>query len=71
MDKRTQQGQEQSGDKARIANVGNASNPGISDEDAAGIGENQLFDEKAEKYIREVANIEDVPDAEERKDIDE
>ena len=31
---------------------------------------NQLIDKKGEKYLREVANIEDVPDAEDQQDMD-
>ena len=42
------------------ANTGNASNP--SPGDASGAPHNQLLDEKAEKYIREAAPIEDYPD---------
>ena len=47
------------------ANTGNASNPSPQDDRFTPAGGNQLLDEKAEKYIRESGNIEDMPDAEE------
>ena len=50
------------------AESGNASNP-TPHPDTAPAG-NQLLDEKAETYLREVANIEDVPDAQEQLDMD-
>ena len=31
---------------------------------------NQLIDEKGEKYLREVASIEDLPDAQDQEDMD-
>jgi hypothetical protein len=44
-------------------NTGNASNPSPGNETAnKGMG---LLDPKAEKYLRESGNIEDMPDAEE------
>lgn len=52
----------------RPAESGNASNP--SPRTDTGPAENQLLDERAEKYLREVANIEDVPDAQEQLDMD-
>lgn len=51
------------------AESGNASNP--SPHNAAAPAENQLLDKHAEKYLREVANIEDVPDAQDQEDMDE
>ena len=45
------------------AGTGNASNPSPQD-DTAPAG-NQLLDEKAEKYLREAAPIEDYPDEQE------
>ena len=51
------------------AGTGNASNPSPTDlqpEDS-----NQVLDNKAEKYLREVASIEDVPDAQDQQDMDE
>ena len=51
------------------ADSGNASNPSPHHNDApAG---NQLLDKRAEKYLREVANIEDEPDAQDQEDMDE
>ena len=49
---------------------GNASNPSEKDinDDA---NSNQLLDKKAEKYLREVASIEDVPDAQDQQDMDD
>ncbi len=49
------------------ANTGNASNPSPNNEQFTPAGGNQLLDEKAEKYIRESGNIEDMPDAEEEE----
>jgi hypothetical protein len=34
-------------------------------------GNNQLLNEKAEKYLRESGNIEDLPDEEDLKELDE
>ena len=51
------------------AQTGNASNP--SEKDGTENSGNQLLDEKAEKYLREVANIEDVPDAQDQQEMDE
>jgi hypothetical protein len=51
------------------AQTGNASNP--SEKDGTENGGNQLLDEKAEKYLREVANIEDVPDAQDQQEMDD
>ena len=49
--------------------TGNASNPSphASEEEAA---EEQLLSNKAEKYLREVASIEDVPDAQDQNNMD-
>ena len=60
--------QSEAGNKPWAA-TGNASNPtsnGMEPDNS-----NQLLDQKAEKYLREVASIEDVPDAEDQKDMDE
>ncbi len=54
-----------------VADYGNASNPSPNDESLQPESANQLFDKKAEKYLREVANIEDVPDAEEQQEAEE
>lgn len=51
------------------ASTGNASNPSPQSETAA--GPDQLLDKKAEKYLREAGNIEDMPDAEEQQEADE
>ncbi len=49
-------------------NTGNASNPSPGPEPDAN---RQLLPEEAEKYIREAGNIEDLPDANDQKDMDE
>ena len=51
------------------ADYGNASNPSPHNDD--GPAENQLLDKKAEKYLREVASIEDVPDAEDQQEMED
>ena len=55
--------------KLPAADTGNASNPS-PDNTQQKEGE-QLLNKKAEKYLREAANIEDLPDAEEKQDMDE
>lgn len=52
------------------AEYGNASNPSPRHEEMEPEG-NQLLDKKAENYLREVANIEDMPDAEDQEEADE
>ena len=52
-------------------NTGNASNPAADDDSFAPSPGSQLLDEKAEKYLREVASIEDVPDAQDQQEMDE
>ncbi len=52
-------------------NTGNASNPAADDDSLAPSPGSQLLDEKAEKYLREVASIEDVPDAQDQKEMDD
>jgi len=49
-------------------NKGNASNPPPTEDSSTG---NQLLGRKAEKYLREGGNIEDMPDAEERQELDD
>jgi hypothetical protein len=49
------------------AKTGNASNPSA---DTTGSTGNQLIDEKGEKYLREAANIEDLPDENDQQDMD-
>jgi hypothetical protein len=58
-------------DKAPSVNTGNASNPAPDDDSFGPSPGSQLLDEKAEKYLREVASIEDVPDAQDQKEMDE
>ena len=53
------------------ADTGNASNPSQFTERFQPQPGSQLLDEKAEKYLREAGNIEDMPDAQERNDLDE
>jgi hypothetical protein len=57
--------------KAPSVNTGNASNPAPDDDILSPSPGSQLLDEKAEKYLREVASIEDVPDAQDQKEMDE
>ena len=54
--------------KAAAAPTGNASNPSP---DIDNITSNQLLDEKAETYLRESANIEDMPDTNDEKEMNE
>ena len=54
----------------RAADTGNASNPSPQNESLSPAQGLQLLDEKAEKYLREVANIEDVPDAQDQEEMD-
>jgi hypothetical protein len=55
--------------KLPAAETGNASNPSPHSMPQQKGG--QLLDNKAEKYLREVANIEDLPDAQDQQDMDE
>jgi hypothetical protein len=50
--------------------TGNASNPSPSNP-IEEMPENQVLGKQAEKYLREVANIEDEPDAEEEEEAEE
>jgi hypothetical protein len=54
-----------------IADTGNASNPSQDTNRFNPQPGSQLLDEKAERYLREAGNIEDMPDAQERKELDE
>lgn len=56
--------------KLPAADTGNASNPSPHNKEMEPVGNNQLLDEKAEKYLRESANIEDEPDAQEQQDAE-
>lgn len=50
-------------------NTGNASNPSPSSFPEP--PREQLIDEKGEKYLKEVANIEDLPDAGDEQEMEE
>jgi hypothetical protein len=52
------------------AETGNASNPSPASNSIEPAG-NQVLDEKAEKYLRESANIEDYPDPQDQQDADQ
>jgi hypothetical protein len=53
------------------ADTGNASNPSPGNRDTEPANDKPLLDEKAEKYLREAGNIEDIPDARDQQDMDE
>jgi hypothetical protein len=53
------------------ADTGNASNPSPHNKGMEPASNNQLLNEKAEKYLRESANIEDEPDPQDQFDADE
>jgi hypothetical protein len=55
----------------REVDTGNASNPTPHEERVKGPGKDQLLGKEAEKYIRESASIEDVPDPQDELDADE
>jgi hypothetical protein len=57
-------------DQARTANTGNASNPSPGNHPAENSVDEQLLDKNAEKYLRESANIEDVPDANDQQEME-
>jgi hypothetical protein len=56
---------------SRSADTGNASNPTPHEERVKGPGKDQLLGKEAEKYIRESASIEDLPDPQDELDADE
>jgi len=62
---------QQSGDKKSAVNIGNASNPSPRPEENEPLSDNQILSEGAEKYLREVASIEDYPDARDDEEMDE
>lgn len=64
-----QQAQEPENERMPSAPTGNASNPSANDEAPA--GEHQLLGSRAEKYLRESASIEDLPDDEDWQDANE
>lgn len=51
-------------------NIGNASNPSPNEDRNEALSDNQILTEGAEKYLREVASIEDYPDAKDDADMD-
>lgn len=53
------------------ASTGNASNPSPQEEAISTKTEDRLLNEKAEKYLRESASIEDLPDAQDQQAMDE
>ena len=57
--------------KEPAVNIGNASNPAPDDDSLSLSPGNQWLNEKAEKYLRESASIEDVPDAQDQREMDE
>ena len=57
-------------DNLRTAGTGNASNP-LDTQTEETANDNQLLDEKAETYLRESGNIEDLPDDKDQQDMDE
>ena len=50
--------------------TGNASNPSPGPENTGAAATSQLLDKKAEKYLRESGNIEDMPDPDEQNEAD-
>ncbi|RYZ30733.1 MAG: hypothetical protein EOO10_01740 [Chitinophagaceae bacterium] len=61
---------QQPDDKKTAVNIGNASNPAPRPDDAEPLSDNQILSEGAEKYLREVASIEDYPDARDDEEMD-
>jgi hypothetical protein len=57
--------------KLPAADTGNASNPSPHPANLKPVNNDQLLNENAEKYLRESANIEDEPDAQDQQDADE
>lgn len=57
--------------KLPAAETGNASNPSPHDNQTEPVQHDQLLGKNAEKYLRESANIEDLPDAQEQQDADD
>ena len=53
------------------AESGNASNLSSHDKEMEPANSNQLLDKRAEKYLRESANIEDEADPQDQQDADE
>ena len=57
--------------KQPSVNIGNASNPAPRPDDLEPMSDNQLLSEGAEKYIREVASVEDYPDAADQEEMEQ
>lgn len=57
--------------KLPTTSTGNATNPPLKDEQLEPANNNQLIDERGEKYLRETANLEDYPDAQDDQVMDE
>ena len=57
--------------EGQSASIGNASNPLPQPNDSESMHSEQLLGKEAEKYLREVASIEDVPDAQDQQELDE
>ena len=58
-------------EKFPAGDTGNASNPSSPNPGHETENNSQLLDGKAEKYLREVASIEDVPDDQDQQEMDE
>ena len=58
-------------EKNSRADTGNATNPSPHDTSMEPAGNNQLLNKKAETYLREAGNIEDMPDAADQEDADQ
>ena len=52
-------------------NIGNASNPSSRPDSLEPTGDSQFLSEGAEKYLREVASVEDYPDAHDQQQMDD
>ncbi len=57
--------------KLPSADTGNARNPSPHNDKTEPAGNNQLLDKKAETYLRESANIEDMPDPQEEQEAED
>ena len=51
-------------------NIGNASNPAPDPDGSQTTSGNQILPQEAEKYLREVASVEDYPDAQDDQEMD-
>jgi hypothetical protein len=66
-----QKDSEKSKEELPLAETGNASNPSPHDDKMEPAANNQLLNERAEKYLRESASVEDYPDPEDQSEADE